>query len=96
MEMTTKPLPIKYQNLLNRVGVDTTQLKYRVMGNKLLTEGIQSTDWTIIVNRKSEDKISVCMYSNPLKFVLSHEIYDFVDKTYLKEIQKLSSKYFVK
>lgn len=96
MKMTTKPLPIKYQNLLNRVGVDTTQLKYRVMGNKLLTEGIQSNDFTIIVNRKNQDKISVSLYSIPLQIVLSNEVYDFVDKTYLKEIQKLGSKYFAK
>lgn len=94
--MTTKPLPIKYQNLISRIGVDTTQLKYRVMGNKLITEGIQSNDYTIIINRKSEDKISVSLYSNPLRVVLSHEVYDFVDKTYLKKIQKLCSKYFAK
>ncbi len=71
--MKTKQLPIKYQNLLTRNGVDTSKLVYRVMGDKLLTEGIHNKDYVVIINRKNEKEISISVFSFLLKVVLSNE-----------------------
>jgi hypothetical protein len=91
--MKTKQLPIKYQNLLTRNGVDTSKLVYRVMGDKLLTEGIHNKDYVVIINRKNEKEISISVFSFLLKVVLSNETFDYTDKTYLKEIVKKVKKY---
>lgn len=94
MKITTKPLPVKYQNLLQRVNVDTTQLTYRISGKAF--EAINTLDWSLIINRKDENTILVCLWSNQLKYMEFSQEYEFIDKTYLKTIQKLSSKYFAK
>jgi hypothetical protein len=94
MKITTKPLPVKYQNLLKRVDVDITQLKYRTCGKSF--EAINTPDWSLIISRKNENTIGICLWCNPLKYVEFSQEFDFIDKTYLKTIQKLSSKYFAK
>lgn len=88
LTMKTKPLPMKYENLLTRNGVDTSKLVYRVMGSKLLTEGIHNNNYVVIINRKNEKEISVSVFCMNLKIVLSNDTFNFTDKKYLQEIVK--------
>jgi hypothetical protein len=93
MKITTKPLPVKYENLLKRVDGDITQLKYRTSPG---FEVMNNHDWSLIINRKDKNTIVICLWCNPLKYMGFSQEFNFIDKTYLKTIQKLSSKYFPK
>ena len=94
MTLKEKNIPVKYKNLLNRVGVDTDNLRYKYTGQKYLTESIFNGSFFLIINRKNDTQISVTIFDNVLKDVLFNEVYDFTDKTYLKTIQEQSQKYF--